>query len=234
MCTVVIRVPEPGSGPVRVLAVRDEDPARPWRPLGPWWPHLPAVRGVLDELAGGAWLAADDARLAVLLNRAGGADVPVPTSRGSLVLDSLAGRPLPQPLTTLGFNLVEAHAAGARVTSWEGGEPRIADLRPGTHMVAHDDVDDPATPRIAAWLPEFAAAPTDDGASGPWWQAWLGVLADSAGLEATDDRAIIRDNRPHGYPTLSLLVAVASLDRSGVAVTTGTLDRPGRWNHPGL
>lgn len=234
MCTVVIRVPEPGSGPVRVLAVRDEDPARPWRPLGPWWPHLPEVRGVLDELAGGAWLAADETRLAVLLNRAGGADVPIPTSRGSLVLDSLAGRPLPQPLTTLGFNLVEAHEAGARVTSWEGGEPTIADLRPGTHMVAHDDVDDPATPRIAAWLPEFAAAPTDDGPSGRWWEAWLGVLAESAGLEATDDRAIIRDNRPHGYPTLSLLVAVASLDRSGVAVTTGTLDRPGRWNHPHL
>lgn len=234
MCTVVIRVPTAGGGPVRVLAVRDEDPSRPWRPLGPWWPELPQVRGVKDELAGGAWLAADDTRLAVLLNRAGGADVAVPTSRGSLVLDSLAGRPLPLPLTTLGFNLVEATAAGARVTSWEGREPRVAELAPGTHMVAHDDVDDPATPRIAAWLPKFAAAPTDDGGPGPWWEAWLAVLAESAGLEATDDRAIIRDNRPHGYPTLSLLVAVASLDRSGVAVTTGTLDSPGRWNHPHL
>ena len=68
MCTVVIRVPTAGGGPVRVLAVRDEDPSRPWRPLGPWWPKLPQVRGVKDELAGGAWLAADDTRLAVLLN----------------------------------------------------------------------------------------------------------------------------------------------------------------------
>ena len=75
MCTVVVRVPEPDGGPVRLLAVRDEDPARPWRPLGPWWPEHPGVRGVRDDLAGGAWLAADDKRLAVLLNRAGGADV---------------------------------------------------------------------------------------------------------------------------------------------------------------
>lgn len=234
MCTVVIRVPEPGAGPVRVLAVRDEDPQRPWRPLGPWWPDRPQVRGVMDELAGGAWLATDERRLAVLLNRAGGADVPVPTSRGSLVLDSLAGRPLPQPLTTLGFNLVEARPAGARVTSWEGGEPRITDLSPGTHMVAHDDVDDPQTPRIAEWLGEFATTPTDPPPGTPWWEGWLRVLAESARLEATDDRAIIRDNRPHGYPTLSLLVAVASIDRAGVIVSADTLSSPGSWNRPRL
>lgn len=234
MCTVVIRVPEPGVGPVRVLAVRDEDPLRPWRPLGAWWPGRPQVRGVMDELAGGAWLAADDHRLAVLLNRAGGTDVERPTSRGSLVLDSLAGRPLPRPLTTLGFNLVEANAAGARVTSWEGGEPRVTDLVPGTHMVAHDDVDDPATARIAAWLGAFAATPTVDAPAGPWWSGWMAVLEDSARLDAGDDRAIIRDNRPHGYPTLSLLVAVASVDGDGVTVSTDTLTHPGRWNQPRL
>jgi len=70
---VVIRVPEPGSGPMRVLAVRDEDPQRAWRPFGAWWPDRPGIRGVMDELAGGAWLAADHSTLAVLLNRAGGA-----------------------------------------------------------------------------------------------------------------------------------------------------------------
>jgi len=137
MCTVVIRVPEPGAGPVRVLAVRDEDPQRPWRSLGAWWPDRPAVRGVLDELAGGAWLAVDDSNLAVLLNRAGGAEGPDVTSRGSLVLDALAGRALPDPLTTLGFNLVQVTADGVRVTSWEGGAPRVVDLAPGTHMIDH-------------------------------------------------------------------------------------------------
>ncbi|MBB1512490.1 NRDE family protein [Tessaracoccus sp. MC1627] len=234
MCTVVIRVPEPGEGPVRVLAVRDEDPERPWLPWGAWWPDRPSVRGVRDELAGGAWLAADGSRLAVLLNRAGGADVPVPTSRGSLVLDAVAGRPLPEPLTTLGFNLVEAHAEGARVTSWEGGRPSVTDLAPGTHMVAHEDVDDPTTPRIAQWLGRFATTATDDRGDGRWWEAWLRVLEESARLEAADDRAIIRDNRPHGYPTLSLLVAVASLDASGIRVATDALARPGQWNRPRL
>ncbi|NLE97708.1 MAG: hypothetical protein GX596_06935, partial [Propionibacterium sp.] len=74
MCTVVIRVPEPDSEePVRLLAVRDEDPGRPWRTLGQWW--TPGVVGVLDELAGGAWLAADDESLAVLVNREGTPDV---------------------------------------------------------------------------------------------------------------------------------------------------------------
>ena len=78
-----------------------------------------------------------------------------------MVLDSLAGRSLPDPLTTLGFNLILLTADGARVTSWEGGTPQVVDLAPGTHMVAHDYLDDPRTERVGAWLDAFAAAPTD-------------------------------------------------------------------------
>lgn len=85
------------------------------------------------------------------------------------VLDALAGQPLPEPLTTLGFHLVEADAAGARLTSWQGGHPARQRLMPGTHMVSHADLDDPGYPRIAAWLPEFAATGTD---TDPWWTAW--------------------------------------------------------------
>ena len=66
-----------------------------------------------------------------------------------MVLDSLAGRSLPDPLTTLGFNLILLTADGARVTSWEGGTPQVVDLAPGTHMVAHDYLDDPRTERSA-------------------------------------------------------------------------------------
>jgi hypothetical protein len=230
---VVIRVPEPGSGPVRVLAVRDEDPSRSWRPLGAWWPDRPGIRGVMDELAGGAWLAADHSTLAVLLNRAGGADGPVLTSRGALVLDAVDRRPLPDPLTTLGFNLVQVTATGARVVSWEGGAPSVVDLPPGTHMIAHDDLDDlddPSTARITAWGDAFAAASTIADTAGHWWDGWLSVLARSSQLDPTDDRAIIRDNRPHGYPTLSLLVSVASLTSKSVEVRMAAFDEPGRWN----
>ena len=227
MCTVVIRVPEPGRGPVRILAIRDEDPLRPWRPLGQWWPALPQVEGILDESAGGAWLAHDDTRLAVLLNRDGGSDAASPTSRGSLVLDAVSGATLPDPLTTLGFNLVKASAEGVSITSWEGGAVRTVELAPGTHMMAHDDVDDPATARVSAWRHAFADAPTD----GPnWWAPWLEVLRQSADLSPTDDRAIIRDNRPHGYPTKTLLVCAASLSSSGVDASMATLDTPGQWN----
>jgi len=232
---VVIRVPEPGQGAVRVLAVRDENPQRPWRPLGAWWPESPQVRGIQDELAGGAWLALDDRRLAVLVNLAGGADVAVPTSRGHLVLDALAGLPLPQPLTTLGFHLVAADATGATLTSWRGGRPEHQRLTPGTHMVSHADLDDPSFPRIAAWLPEFAAASTD---TDPWWTAWLEVLAKSAELDPTDPRAIIRDNRPEGYQTLSLLVAAISVgadeDCGGVHAVMHEFDEPGVWDRPKL
>lgn len=228
MCTVVIRVPEPGPGRVRLLAIRDEDPNRPWRPLGRWWPEHPEVTGIQDELAGGAWLAYNQHRLSVLLNRAGGPEEGVtPTTRGRLVLGSLTGQSLPTPLTTLGFNLVEATFDGVRVTSWEGGDPRVLELEPGTHMIAHSDVDDRSAPRIAEWLHRFADAPTD---GVRWWTQWARLLdAGSRALEPTDDRALIRDNRPHGYPTLSLLTVVASIGPDGVTAQMSELAQPGTW-----
>src|SRR5699024_7086848 len=74
MCTAIIEVPRDPAQATRVLAVRDEDPNRPWDPPGEWWPELPGVIGVRDRLANGAWLAASPGRgtLAVLLNRAPG------------------------------------------------------------------------------------------------------------------------------------------------------------------
>jgi len=238
MCTVVIRVPESADEPTRVLAVRDEDPARPWNPLGRWWPEAhDGVVGVRDVRAGGAWLAADPAagRLAVLLNRA---DVPTRAdidtrpeselvSRGGLVLDAVAGRsPAGEPRTH-GFNLVEVEGGRARVLMWDGESLRTVDLAPGTHMIAHDDVDDLQTPRIARWLGEFQATPP--AADGDWFMPWVAVLARSAELAPTDDDAIIRDNRPYGYPTLSLLACVASVSAHDVDVHYGELAEPGRW-----
>lgn len=232
MCTVIIRVPERADEPTRLLAVRDEDPARPWNPLGRWWPEPhEGVVGVRDARAGGAWLAADLAtgRLAVLLNRADTASRPESElrSRGGLVLESVGGRSPATDPGTHGFNLLEVDPRAARVVSWNGVRLRAEGLAPGTHMIAHDDVDDPATPRIARWLPEFAGTPTTGDEH--WWRPWVDVLARSATLDSTDDRAIIRDNRPYGYPTLSLLACVASISPSGVALQYGELDRPGEW-----
>ncbi|MBN9612595.1 MAG: NRDE family protein [Actinobacteria bacterium] len=240
MCTVVIRIPENTAQPIRLLAVRDEDPNRPWNPLGEWWPQQPQIAGVQDRLAGGAWLAADPAagRLSVLLNRHGAPDLPAEeiASRGGIVLDSVADRPLPDDPRTMGFNLVRV-AAGqaehqAELVSWDGHELRRTPLPPGTHMIAHGDLDDAETPRIVAWRDAFASEPTEGPADGgeAWWHPWLDVLERSTSLSPQDDRAIIRDNRTHGYPTLSLLACVASISRTATDVRYAQLDEPGTWS----
>jgi hypothetical protein len=231
VCTVVIDVENAGSA--RLLAVRDEDPLRAWDSLGPWWPEdHPGVVGIRDRRAGGAWLAANPAerRLAVLLNRADVAELPDAhaVSRGSLALESVQGRSPVAPLPMHGFNLLEVGPDGARVLSWDGAELRETPIVPGTHMIAHDDLDDETTPRIMAWLPEFRAlGPTADSAD--WTTEWTALLASSAELPPEDDRAIIRDNRTHGYPTQSLLYCIASVTTEGVDVRDVALPAPARW-----
>lgn len=230
VCTVVIDVD--GSGRSRLLAVRDEDPAREWDPLGEWWPEkYPGVIGVRDRRAGGAWIAADpnSRRLAVLLNRADVLDLPddQAQSRGILTLESVMGRsPEGSPMMH-GFNLLEAGPEGARVLSWDGEQLRETPVPLGVHMVAHDDLDDPATARITRWLPAFRALPEQ---SADWAQEWTDLLASTTTLEPTDDAAIIRDNRPHGYPTQSLLYCLAEIDPVGIDLRETELDTPGHWN----
>ncbi|MBQ3358762.1 MAG: NRDE family protein [Microbacterium sp.] len=232
MCTVVIDVEDAAS--VRLLAVRDEDPQREWDALGPWWPEqYPGVIGIRDRRAGGAWLAVDPQRrrLAVLLNRADVQELPDDraVSRGSLALESVAGRSPEGPLPMHGFNLLEVGPEGARVLSWDGAELRTTPVAAGTHMIAHDDLDDAVTPRIRTWLPRFRAlAPAAESAD--WVTEWTALLAESAELSPEDDRAIIRDNRPHGYPTQSLLYATASVAPSGVDVRDHTLPSPAHWH----
>ncbi|QPE04983.1 NRDE family protein [Microbacterium schleiferi] len=235
MCTVIIDVPTDPGTPVRLLAIRDEDPNRPWNPLGHWWPEHPSILGVQDIRAGGAWLAtdADTRRLAVLLNRAGGDHLPdtAVLSRGTLPLDSVLGHSPDERPAMRGFNLLEVDATSARVISWDGAIRRETEIEPGIHMIAHDDVDDPATARISHWLEHFRlAAPDARPADGtPWYQPWLDVLARSAELGPVDDRAIIRDNRPLGYPTLSLLVCAASVGTDAVDIRYADLPAPGTW-----
>lgn len=232
MCTVIIRVPDDPGDAVRVLAIRDEDPQRAWDPLGEWWLHThPGVVGVRDARAGGAWLAAKSrpSRFAVLLNRADLSSRPESElhSRGSIVLDAVSGVLPTAPMATQGFNLVTVDDELAKVFTWDGAALTEAVLSPGTHMIAHDGINDENTPRIAQWLDQFRSAPLD--ADPTWWTSWVDVLDRSTALDSTDDRAIIRDNRPHGYPTLSLLACAASISAVGVAAHYGELAEPGQW-----
>ncbi|MBL3698336.1 NRDE family protein [Leucobacter luti] len=244
MCTVVVEIPSGPADRIRVLAVRDEDPARAWDPPGRWWPDThPDTVGVRDRRANGAWLAYAHApgRLAVVLNR--GAEVPEPVggfaSRGGLVLDAIAGAPLTDPPRTAAFTRVSVttgsdaaggSGGGVEVASWDGHALRREALPPGIHMVDHFEVDDPASSRIARWLPEFralAGAPDD-----AWRAEWLALLARTTEISREDDRAIIRDNHPHGYPTQSLLVCIAEVAPGGVALDWAPLTEPGVWGTP--
>ncbi len=230
---MVIDVAEGASA--RLLAVRDEDPARAWDEPGAWWPDThPGVIGIRDRRAGGAWLAANPAegRLAVLLNRADVAELADGTahSRGSLALESVTGRSPSAPLPMHGFNLLEVGPEGARVQSWDGVELRETPVADGVHMIAHDDLDDAETPRIAAWLPRFRALDRASD-SADWTRDWTDLLASTAVLDPEDDRAIIRDNRPHGYPTQSLLYCTATVSPGAVELAYRALPSPGHWAH---
>ena len=234
MCTVIITVPEDCTAPVRLLAVRDEDPGRAWDRLGAWWPEAyPGVIGIRDARAGGAWLAAapDARRLAVLLNRHDLSDRPddAVRTRGGVALESAVGRsPGPHP-PTRGFNLVEVTAHTARVVSWDGLQRRTVDLSPGTHMVAHDDVDDPATARIVRWLPEFREAASWGAHDGAWWRAWMPIIERSADLPGDDPAAIIRRQTYEGVPSYSLLMCVATVADDGLDVLDAPFTTPGEW-----
>lgn len=233
MCTAIIEVSDEPTRAVRLLAVRDEDPNRPWDPPGEWWPdNLPGVTGVRDRLANGAWLATHSTRgtLAVLLNRVANdgshshavdpeAAEPALKSRGMIVLASAEGESVSEQPGTANFNLIEIHGHQAMVTYWDGETVTRSQLQPGVHMIAHQNIDDVSTPRIARWLPEFqtlAGLPDER-----WREAWNALLTRTTELDLGDDRAIIRDNRVHGYPTQSLLVCTAEVhgDRVDLAST---------------
>lgn len=241
MCTVIVEVPEAHSGATRLLAVRDEDPTRPWDPPGAWWPERPEVIGVHDRRAGGAWLAALGARgrLSVILNRAETSGLPAAAnglrSRGSIVLDDVTGRPPGKNPGTANFNLVSVNGGRVTVTSWDGEVVTRETLGAGVHMIAHHGVDDPCSPRIETWLPEFRMLAD---AGDAWRERWVELLTRTTSLPASDDRAIIRDNRSHGYPTMSLLASLAEVrgDNSGhaaaVRLDTAVLAKAAVWQNP--
>jgi hypothetical protein len=134
VCTVVVSL-EPGERvPLRLLGVRDEMAARPWRPPARHWPGSPLIGGI-DEQAGGTWLAVHPAvpRMACLLNGRGSLANPAGRrSRGELPLRAAAEgagflRRLaadPDALAAYdSFHLICATPDAVTVLSWPGSYP---------------------------------------------------------------------------------------------------------------
>ena len=56
------------------------------------------------------------------------------------------------------------------------------------------------------------------------------MLARTAEVDPGDDRAIVRDNRPHGYPTLSTIACTAQVWPNRAELRYAELDQPGAWS----
>lgn len=236
MCTVIINVPEPEQGPIRFIAIRDEDPQRPWLAPGQHWPEqFPGVTGIRDQRAGGAWLAFDESkrRAAVVLNRwdHSARDPKTLQTRGALALNAVVGILPDAAPKTAGFNLLSVGASQASVVSWDGIERQEYLIPPGTHMLAHDGLDDPKTERIKRWLGEFQDAGIVEQSGAPWWQNWALLLDRSAAISAPDaPEAIIRDNVFAQAASKSLLSCAVQLGENVAQLEFVELAEAGRWN----
>lgn len=199
MCTLVILRRPWHPWPLVLGANRDEMIDRPWAPPGRHWPDRPEVVAGLDRTAGGSWLGLNDhgVAAAILNRRSSLGPAPGKRSRGELVLEALdhadalaAAEALAElnPAAYRSFNMVVADNRDAYwLRNLGTPEARVIEVRPlplGLSMLTADDLNDPASPRIARHLPDFEAAappePDDTAPDGGDWAAWQAILARTA------------------------------------------------------
>ncbi len=195
MCTLVI-LRRPGHDwPILLAVNRDEMADRPWEPPARHWPDRPRVIAGLDRLASGTWLGLNDyGVVAGVLNRVHSLG-PKPgfRSRGELPLEALdhaqaaaAAEALAQvePASYRSFNLVIADSRNAFWLRSAGGDRgregpaavEVIELPPGVSMFTAYDRNDPQSPRMRMYLPQFEAAKPPDPGTGDW-SVWTSLLA---------------------------------------------------------
>ncbi len=197
-----------------LAANRDEMATRPSRPPARHWDDRPDVVAGLDLEAGGSWLGINDYGVAaVVLNRAGSLrQLHGKRSRGELVLEALdhaeadaAANALAelQPAAYQPFNLVVADPRGAFWIRHGGAEDiTVHAIDPGLHMLSATDLDDPAHPRVATYLPRFAAAAVPQPQHNDWHD-WSALLTSRDAPEALGPDAAMLLERPDGFRTRS-------------------------------
>jgi hypothetical protein len=223
MCTIIVLHRPKNPWPLLIAANRDEMAGRPWRSPGRYWSDRPEVVGGLDELAGGTWLGMNDTGVvAAVLNRHGTlGPAEGKRSRGELPLEALDHADAADAVDALAhldgrawraFNMVVADNRDAFwVRSSGAARVEVRRLPPGLSMLTSGEVDDPADPRIARFLPLFRDAAPPEPDSGDW-SAWQALLGAADGAEGA-----LTFRRPDGFGTVcSTLLALPAIDRPEV------------------
>jgi uncharacterized protein with NRDE domain len=174
VCTVIVAWQCFPDAPLIVAANRDELYRRPSDPPLLLQPDPPRWGG-RDRVAGGTWLAVDPAgRIGAVTNRHPDGVVPARdatrSTRGRLPLDALVGSDTDalawmtslEPGDYNPVNLLYASPAAALWTSLDDRRGRrTTPLTPGIHVLAEQDLDDPADPKASGLLGLARAAQED-------------------------------------------------------------------------
>ena len=181
----------------------------------------------LDEQAGGTWLGLNTSGVAAgVLNRLHSLGPrPGHPSRGELPLKALDHASaaaavkmlsLIDPMSYRSFNMIIADAGEAFWLRFPGqgsaGATTVeaTEVASGLSMVTAHDLNDPASPRMARYLPQFQTARPPDAGSGDW-SSWQELLASVDFDEGAGPGGAMCVNGDGGFGTTSSsLIALPS------------------------
>lgn len=239
MCTLVISREPHEMWPIIVGANRDEMMDRPWSAPARHWDDRPEVVAGKDILAGGSWMGINDTGVvAAILNRMGTlGPMAGKRSRGELILEALDHADAVDAASALGyldgsayrpFNMVIADNRDAFWVKATGqGRVQVAAIPEGVHMISALDLDDQSSPRIAAYLPRFKAAPRPIPEHDSW-EAWQSLMSHGGDPgSTTEEQPAMCFQRPDGFGTVSSsLVALPAIGSERKAIWKFAAGRP--------
>lgn len=243
MCTLVILRRPQSNWPVLVAANRDEMAGRPWKAPGRHWSDRPDVVAGMDELAGGSWLGLNHMGVvAAILNRVGTLGPQTgKRSRGELVLEALDHNDAVDAADALAhldgrayrpFNMVLADNRDAYWVRADGSaKVQVHPMGEGLHIITALDLDDPASPRVAAYAPRFAAAAIPDPDKCDWAE-WRRLMADGGTGPDGEETAAMCFTRDNGFGTVSSsLIALPEMGAEHPPQWLFAPDRPDRTGY---
>jgi uncharacterized protein with NRDE domain len=186
MCSVIILYRPGHDWPLIIGSNRDEMTDRTWQPPARHWEDHPQVVAGLDELAGGTWLGLnDDTVVSLLLNKINTLGPKEGfRSRGELPLEALDHADAESAVEAFlhleinsyrSFNMVIADPNKAFWLCLVPKNIKVHAIEPGISMITALELNDPKSPRIQTYLPQFCAAEVPNPETDNWaeWQSLL-------------------------------------------------------------